>query len=91
MSAVPFHLSPAQSITGIIDYSTPEGRKYFERSIVKLREELFDCEDDLHLFLAKATQPALLLFTYSPALPCSFFKPPLLRPCTYTIEKRCSC
>jgi hypothetical protein len=51
MSAVPFHLSPAQSITGIIDYSTPEGRKYFERSIVKLREELFDCEDDLHIFL----------------------------------------
>jgi len=49
--SVPFFLSPAQSITGIIDYSTTEGRKYYERSISKLRDELFDCEDDLHLFI----------------------------------------
>ena len=49
---VEFHLSPALAVTGVIDYSTPEGRKYFDKSIEKLNEELFDCEtDDLHLFI----------------------------------------
>ena len=47
-----FHLSPALSVTGIIDYSTTEGRKYFDRSVEKLSDKLFDCEDkDLHLFI----------------------------------------
>ena len=47
-----FHLSPALSVTGAIDYSTAEGRKYFDRSVEKLSDELFDCEDeDLHLFI----------------------------------------
>ena len=49
---VQFHLSPALAITGVINYSTPEGHKQFERSIEKLNEELFDCEsDNLHLFI----------------------------------------
>ena len=49
---VPFHLSPAASIMGVIDYSTPEGRKHFEHSIERLNDELFDCEGgDLHLFI----------------------------------------
>ena len=47
-----FHLSPALAVSGIIDYSMPEGWKYYEKSIEKLNEELFDCEtDDLHLFI----------------------------------------
>ena len=47
-----FHLSPAMAITGIINYSTPEGRKHFERSIEKLGDKLFDIEtSDLHPFL----------------------------------------
>jgi len=47
-----FHLSPAQAVTGVIDYSTPEGQKYYKRSIAKLNEDLFDCEsNDLHIFL----------------------------------------
>ena len=47
-----FYLLPAQAVTGVIDYSTSEGRKYYEHSIAKLNEDLFDCEsDDLHIFL----------------------------------------
>ena len=33
-------------MTGVIDYSTAEGRKYFDRSVGKLSDELFDCEDE---------------------------------------------
>ena len=56
---VEFHLSPALSVTGVIDYSTTEGRKYYEKSVEKLNIEPFDCEtDDLHLFVDALTERA---------------------------------
>ena len=56
---VEFHLSPALSVTGVIDYSTTEGRKYYEKSVEQLNIEPFDCEsDDLHLFVDALTERA---------------------------------
>ena len=56
---VEFHLSPALTVTGVIDYSTTEGRKYYEKSVEKLNIEPFDCEtDDLHLFVDALTERA---------------------------------
>ena len=50
--ATPFYLAPAQSIYGVIDYRTVEGRKLFEKSIAKLVEDQFDSTaEDSHLFL----------------------------------------
>ena len=52
INQVDFHLSLAMVITGIIDYGTSKGCKYFNHSIKKLNKELFDYEyDDLHLFI----------------------------------------
>ena len=45
-------MSLTLAVTGVIDYSTSEGWKYYEKSIKKLNKELFDYEtDDLHLFI----------------------------------------
>ena len=49
---VQFHLCPALAVIVVIDYSTLEGCKYFDRTVENLNDELFDCEDeDLHLFI----------------------------------------
>ena len=41
-----FALTPYQAINGIIDYTTNEGRKYYERATAKLNDEGFDCQAD---------------------------------------------
>ena len=41
-----FALTPYQAIDGIIDYTTNEGRKYYERATAKLNDEGFDCQAD---------------------------------------------
>ena len=47
-----FALSPYTAIQGLLDYSTSDGRKYYERATEKLNEDKFNCEsDDLRSFL----------------------------------------
>ena len=47
-----FALTPYQAINGIIDYTTNEGRKYYERATAKLNDEGFDCQvDTLRVFI----------------------------------------
>ena len=41
-----FALTPYQAVRGIINYGTPEGRKYFERATAPLSETKFDCQSD---------------------------------------------
>ena len=47
-----FALTPYQAINGIIDYSTTEGRKYYEKATAKLNDDGFDCQaDNLRAFI----------------------------------------
>ena len=43
---IPFALTPAQAITGLIDYRTSQGSKLYNGATSKLSEELFDCTSD---------------------------------------------
>ena len=50
--AAAFALTPAVAITGVIDYTTNEGRKIYSSATAKLDEELYNCTpDELHQFL----------------------------------------
>ncbi len=50
---VPFALTPAIAIPGIIDYTTREGQKLYSNATYKLEEEPYDCQaDGLYQFLA---------------------------------------
>lgn len=44
--ATNFALYPGVAIEGIIDYSTTDGRKYFDRATAKVSEELFDANPE---------------------------------------------
>ena len=47
-----FALTPYQAINGIVDYSTTEGRKYYEKATAKLIDDGFDCQaDNLRAFI----------------------------------------
>ena len=48
-----FHLNPSGAMTGILDYSEVETRKFYERATKRLDpEELFDCTaEEMHHFL----------------------------------------
>ena len=47
-----FSLTPYNMSNAIIDYSTPEGRKHYDRAAEKLNEVKFDCQsDNLRSFL----------------------------------------
>jgi hypothetical protein len=51
--AVPFALTPAIAIPGVIDYTTREGQKLYSNATYKLEEEPYDCQaDGLYQFLA---------------------------------------
>ena len=41
-----FPLTPYNMSHNILDYSTPEGRKHYDRSTEKLNEVKFDCQSD---------------------------------------------
>ena len=48
----PFALTPTQSVVGIINYSTSEGRNIYRSATKQLTEELFDCNsEDMFGFL----------------------------------------
>ena len=50
--AAAFASTPAVAITGVIDYTTNEGRKIYSSATAKLDEELYNCTpDELHQFL----------------------------------------
>ena len=52
VAAIPFALTPAVAIDGIVDYTTSEGRKLYNSASYKLEEELYDCKPDgLYQFL----------------------------------------
>lgn len=42
----PFSLTPYTAVNGVIDFSTPDGRKFYERATAPLSSELFDCQPD---------------------------------------------
>ena len=45
-------MSYTLAVSEAINYSISLGYKYYEKSVEKLNEELFDCEtNDLHLFI----------------------------------------
>ena len=48
-----FHLNPAGAMTGVLDFSSVETRKFFDRATKRLDpEELFDCSaEEMHHFL----------------------------------------
>ena len=49
---VTFALTPYRATLGVIDYCTPEGRKFFEKATAKLNDDRFDCKaDNLRSFL----------------------------------------
>lgn len=49
---VPFALTPAIAIQGVINYNKTSGRKMYSGAIAKLDEELYDCKPDgLYQFL----------------------------------------
>ena len=49
---VPFALTPAVAVQGVIDYNTTEGQKLYSTAIYKLDDELYDCKPDgLYQFL----------------------------------------
>jgi hypothetical protein len=53
MAAVPFALTPAIAIPGVIDYSQREGQKLYGNATYKLDEDPYDCQaDGLYQFLA---------------------------------------
>jgi hypothetical protein len=48
-----FALTPASAITGVIDFTTSEGRKLYNSATYKLDEDPYDCQPDgLYQFLA---------------------------------------
>jgi hypothetical protein len=50
---VPFALTPAIAIPGVIDYTTREGQKLYSNATYKLDDEPYDCQaDGLYQFLA---------------------------------------
>jgi hypothetical protein len=58
-SDVPFALTPAVAITGVINYRKTSGRKLFESATSKLDEELYDCKPEgLYQFLQSLSQRA---------------------------------
>ena len=47
-----FALTPYRTTNGVIDYSTSEGRKFYERATDKLNDDKYDCQaDSLRSFL----------------------------------------
>jgi hypothetical protein len=51
--AVPFALTPAIAIPGVIDYTTREGQKLYSNATYKMDDEPYDCQaDGLYQFLA---------------------------------------
>ena len=49
---VPFALTPAKALTGVIDYTTKEGRYHYAEGTKQLESELFDANpEDLFGFL----------------------------------------
>ena len=52
-----FALSPADSVLGIIDFSTSEGRKIYNGAVKQLDDELYDCEaDGLYQFIQSVSE-----------------------------------
>ena len=49
-----FHLVPTFDVGDIINYSTIEGRKYFERCTAKLSEDPFDVEETDRMIFTEA-------------------------------------
>ena len=43
---VQFSLTPYTAVQGILDFSTSDGRKFYERATAPLSAELFDCQPD---------------------------------------------
>ena len=52
-----FALSPADSVLGIIDFSTSEGRKIYNGAVKQLDDELYNCEaDGLYQFIQSVSE-----------------------------------
>ena len=51
---VPFFLAPTFDVGEVIDYSTVEGRKYFERCVAKVMDEGFDVEESDRMVFTSA-------------------------------------
>jgi hypothetical protein len=48
-----FALTPASGITGVLDFTTSEGRKLYNSATYKLDEDPYDCQPDgLYQFVA---------------------------------------
>ena len=56
---IPFAITPAIALKGILDYRTNSGRKHYERATQTLEEEKFDCgPSGLFQFLESVDQRA---------------------------------